>query len=95
MRPVPVMRGRTEVGWTRVVLAIVCRPWLWPVATTTFVGLIPRRWWARHPWLPVPDAGFLTFRLTTAFGPDPSAPPPAEVISFLRWCRTWPRVVRR
>ncbi|MFP4511900.1 MAG: hypothetical protein ACLFRV_03010 [Acidimicrobiales bacterium] len=78
-----------------MVLAVVSRPWLWPAAITTFARLVPRRWWARHPWLPVPDAGFLAFRLTTAFGPDPAAPPPAEVVSFLRWCRVWPRVVRR
>lgn len=35
--------------------------------------------------LPVPDAGYLRFRLETQYGSD-HEPEPADVITYLHWC---------
>lgn len=76
-------------------LAVLVRPSLWPTALVVVAALVPRRWWARRPWLPLPDRAWVRFRMVTAFGPDVAAPPVAETVGFLRWARTWPRVARR
>ena len=47
-------------------------------------------WWRRPPFLPLPDPDYLRFRLQTAYGDDRRAPDPADVITYLHWCRQWP-----
>lgn len=79
--------------WLGVVAAVLARPVLWPAAVRLVVRMAPRGWWRRRPWLPLPDRAYLRFRLVTAFGPE-STPQPAEVVSYLQWCRAWPQVVR-
>jgi hypothetical protein len=44
------------------------------------------RWWRRPPFLPVPDADYVRFRLETQYGTG-GAPDPADVVVYLRWCR--------
>ena len=83
-----------SMRWTGVIAAVLDRPVLWPTAVRALFSLAPRAWWRRKPWLPRPDEAFLRFRTVTAFGPDPQPPPPAEVVSYLRWLRAWPRVVQ-
>ena len=44
-----------------------------------------RGWYRKPPFLPLPSASFLRWRLDTAYG-DPHARPPAEEAErFLRW----------
>jgi len=44
-----------------------------------------RGWFRRPPFLPLPSASFLRWRLDTAYG-DPHARPPVEESErFLRW----------
>lgn len=77
-------------GWAAAVLAVVVRPWLWAVALRQALRMAGRRWWRRPPHLPVPSGAYLRFRMLTAYG-DPDAPPrPADLVSYLEWCRTWP-----
>ena len=69
-------------------VSLLSRPDLWLVALGTALSLVPRRWWARVPFLPVPDRAWLEFRLETAYG-DPHAKLVAEdVISYLEWRRS-------
>ena len=77
-------------GWGAVVLAVLSRPRLWPTALRQVVRMAPRRWWARRPFLPLPAPDYLRFRMVTAFGGAATVPPPAEMVSYLEWCRTWP-----
>jgi hypothetical protein len=49
-------------------------------------------WWRHAPFLPLPDADYFRFRLQTAYGSPDRAPEPADVITYLHWCRAWPRV---
>ena len=78
---------------TTTALAVARYPSLWPVAITQLWRLRRKKWWATAPFLPVPDAGYLHFRMVTAYGGDGSHPPePADVVTYLHWCRAWPRV---
>ncbi len=86
-------RRATALAWWRVALAVAARPWLWSTAVAQIVRLAVPGWWRRAPFLPVPDREYLRFRMSTAYG-DPGRLPVAEdVISYLHWCRAWPRLV--
>jgi hypothetical protein len=70
-----------------VVPAILVRPRLWPVALRTGLGLVPSRWWTRWPPLPLPDRGWLAFRLETAYGAPDARPSAGDLLEWLAWCR--------
>lgn len=58
--------------------------------------LVPPRWWARRPFLPVPHRDYVRFRLLTAVGSDGRATAtPADLIQWLEWCRLWPAAAAR
>jgi len=45
-------------------------------------------WWRRRPFLPVPDASLMRFRMITAYGGDGSGvPEPDDLVAWLEWCR--------
>ena len=46
-----------------------------------------REWWRRAPFLPVPDAEYLAWRLHTAYGEERDVPPVEDVLRFARWRR--------
>jgi hypothetical protein len=74
--------------------AVLVHPSLWATALAQVVRLAPRGWWRRPPFLPAPDRDYLRFRLQTAYGDPERAPDPADVVSYLRWCRGFRRVLR-
>ncbi len=68
--------------------AIAPRPSLWATAVRQIVRFVPDRWWQRRPFLPVPDRALLGFRAVTQYG-DPAHPPVlADVVAWLRWCKS-------
>ncbi len=69
-----------------VVWAVVRRPGLWRAA----LRLAPARWWLRHPYLPVPEAGYLQFRAITHTGTTDGIAP-ADLVQYLRWSRNYLR----
>jgi non-ribosomal peptide synthetase component F len=73
-----------------VILAVVIRPWLWRSA----LALAPPGWWRRRPFLPLPDPDYAAFRLQTMYGDAGHAPEPADVVTYLDWCRRYRRLVR-
>lgn len=78
-------------GAARSLRAIAARPRLWLVACTATRRLVPRRWWLRPPFLPVPHRDYVRFRHMTALGGDGSPPAePDDLIQWLEWCRRWP-----
>jgi hypothetical protein len=79
--------------WWRAGLAVAMRPGLWATAVAQMVRLAPSGWWRRVPFLPLPDAEYLRFRMSTAYGDPHAAPDPADVVTYLHWCRAWPKVV--
>jgi hypothetical protein len=71
------------------------RPALWPIAARQLRRTVPRGWWRHRPFLPVPPAEYLRFRLLTQYGDDWHALDPADVLDYLSWCRTQPRSTSR
>ena len=85
------MRGRWMV---RAGLALVVHPGLWATAVHQVWLLAEPGWWRRAPHLPVPDPAYLRFRLQTAYGDPDREPEPADVVTYLHWCKAWPRLTR-
>lgn len=46
-----------------------------------------RRWWARAPFLPVPDRTYLQWRMYTAYGAEDTVPPLEDFLRFVTWRR--------
>ena len=48
-------------------------------------------WWRHRPFLPLPDPAYLRFRMETAYGgTGDQQPRPADLLTYLRWCRDFP-----
>ena len=91
----PVSAAAAARRWAPAVAAVAVRPALWPTGVRQVLRLAPKGWWRRSPHLPLPDAGYLHFRMQTAYGDPQAAPRPADVVTYLHWCRAWPRVADR
>lgn len=78
-------------GWWGVVGAVGRRPSLWPTALRQWTRLVPAAWWRRRPFLPVPSAAYVRFRLVTQYGDGEHAVDPADVVNYLAWCRSLPQ----
>jgi hypothetical protein len=76
----------TSSFWLAVASAVARRPDLWATAAGQIRRLASPGWWRRRPFLPLPDADYLRFRLETQYGSD-RAPEPADVVTYLHWCR--------
>lgn len=69
-------------------------PSLWLTAARQARRTVARGWWRRRPFLPLPSAGYLRFRLVTQYGDADHPPDVDDVLNYLRWCRTWERAAR-
>ncbi|MEO7555070.1 MAG: hypothetical protein ABIV94_00525 [Acidimicrobiales bacterium] len=76
-------------------MAVLRRPSLWRTALAQARRLAPRRWWARPPFLPLPDRAYVRFRLETQYGGAGDRRVEAhDVVSWLAWVRTFDRDLR-
>ena len=75
-------------------VAVLARPALWGTAARQVWVMARPGWWRTAPHLPLPDPAYLRFRLQTAYGDPDRDPSPADVVTYLHWCRTWPRLTR-
>lgn len=75
----------------RAALAVIARPRLWATAIRQCRRTAPPGWWKRRPFLPVPGGEYLRFRMITQYGDAQRQPEPADVVSYLEWCRQWER----
>jgi hypothetical protein len=46
-----------------------------------------RDWYRRAPFLPLPPAEYVEWRLHTAYGDGEAAPPTDDLIRYVRWTR--------
>jgi hypothetical protein len=80
--------------------ALLVRPDLWATGLRQIAVLARPGWWRRPPFLPLPDAAYLRFRLETAYGGTGERPlEPDDLVAYLRWCRAvresgWDRATR-
>ena len=93
----PSRPGKTRVGVGPVSLArsgatVLGRPELWPTALRQLARLSVPGWWRRPPFLPLPDRGYLGFRLQTMYGDAARAPDADDLVTWLRWCRQFDRL---
>ncbi len=76
----------------RVAAVVLRYPSLWPVAVRQGLRLVPRGWWTRRPYLPLPSRAYVEFRMVTQYGDISHRPEPEDVLNYLRWCRDWQRL---
>jgi hypothetical protein len=82
-------------GWVGpAAAAVAVRPSLWWTAVRQVFVLAAPGWWRRRPFLPLPGAAYLRFRLVTQYGDGDHRPEPADVVEYLRWCRSWRATIR-
>jgi hypothetical protein len=46
-----------------------------------------RGWHRRFPFLPVPPASYLRWRMDTAYGDPDASPPEGDTVRYLEWAR--------
>jgi len=68
-------------------MAVASRPRLWPTALRQARRLAAPGWWRRTPFLPIPAADYLRFRVVTQYGSDVRHPATADVLNYLTWCQ--------
>ena len=73
---------------------MLVRPSLWGVAVRQARVLARPGWWRRWPFLPLPDAAYLRFRLLTAYGDAERMPEADDLVAYLHWCREYGGLVR-
>jgi hypothetical protein len=76
-------------------VTVLRHPSLWTTAVRQLFRLAPSGWWKRAPFLPLPDAAYLKFRMVTAYGGSGGDPRAEDLITYLRWCRAWPEVTSK
>ena len=82
-----VEAGLAKGFWRDLAIGVLRRPSLWITAGVQAVDFAPLGWWRRKPFLPLPDAKYLEFRLETQYGLT-GTPEAAHVIEYLEWCRS-------
>ncbi len=75
-------------------VAVVAHPSLWGVAVQQMWRLGRGGWWRSAPFLPVPSAQYLRFRMVTAYGDPDAAMDADDLVTYLRWCKAWPALTR-
>jgi hypothetical protein len=69
------------------VAVVVVHPSLWFTAIRQYRASLPRRWWARRPFLPLPPADYIRFRLQTQYGSTKHRIEAVDVLNYLSWCK--------
>ena len=68
--------------------AVATHPRLWITACRQYRAALPRRWWRRRPFLPVPPRDYVRFRLLTQYGSVNHRIESVDVLNYLSWCKT-------
>ena len=78
----------------RVAIELILKPRLWSTAWRVWFRMTPKRWWKKSPYLPVPSANFVKFRLLTMYGDGDKNQKNvvSDLVLWLEWCRQWSAV---
>jgi hypothetical protein len=78
-------------AWTTLVLSLTWRALINPRVAWDLLSLAwamrMRGWYRTPPFLPVPPAEYLRWRMHTAYGDESALPPPRDVLRYARWRR--------
>jgi hypothetical protein len=70
-----------------LVLVVLKRPDLWWAGLGALRRMAAPGWWKAPPYLPLPAGQLWAFRMVTAYGDAKAVPVPADLVSYLQWCR--------
>lgn len=70
--------------------AVGPRPGLWLTAVRVVGRTARTGWWHKPPFLPLPAADYVRFRMLTNYGDAAAAPTTADIVHYLTWCRDFP-----
>ena len=77
--------------WTSLALHLAARAAIRPRLAVDLVrtawAFRGRGWHRRPPFLPLPDADYLRWRMYTAYADEDAVPPADDVVRFARWRR--------
>jgi hypothetical protein len=85
MKLMPASRSRLAA---QLALRAIRSPTLIPALATVAWRFRRRRWYARPPFLPLPDREYLRWRMYTAYGDANAVPPVQDVERYARWARS-------
>lgn len=78
-------------AWVRLLLALVVRALINPHLGMDLLRLVwsfrARDWYRKPPFLPLPPAQYIRWRMFTAYGDEEAVPPAEDVVRFARWRR--------
>ena len=80
--------------FAKAALVLARHPSLWGTAVGQLFRLAVPGWWRHWPPLPAPDPSYLRFRLQTQYGDADREPEPADLVTYLHWCRGYGKVAR-
>ena len=76
-------------GWTRLTLALAARAAIDPLLAVALTRVAwrfrHRRWYRRFPFLPLPAAQYVRWRMYTAYGSSDATPPVDDLVRYARW----------
>lgn len=77
------------MSWSRLSLTLARRSLTRPVLALALLRVAwrfrSRGWYLRFPFLPLPDATYVRWRMYTAYGDYDAIPPAADVERYVRW----------
>jgi hypothetical protein len=80
--------------WERLSLALALRSVMHPTLAVDLVRVAwrfrAREWYRSAPFLPLPDATYLRWRMYTAYGDFDAVPSAEEVERYVRWAAAAP-----
>jgi hypothetical protein len=78
-------------SWTALTLQLTLRALASPRLAIDLLRLTwafrRRGWWKTLPFLPLPEPGYMRWRMYTAYGREDAIPPTVDVIRFAQWRR--------
>jgi hypothetical protein len=84
--------NRTSGGWIALTVQLALRALINPRLAVDLLRVLwsfrARAWYRKPPFLPLPPATYVRWRMYTAYGDESAVPPVEDVIRFARWRRT-------
>jgi hypothetical protein len=77
------------MSWVRLSLQLAARAAVRPTLAADLLRVAwrfrARQWYRRFPFLPIPSAKYVRWRMHTAYGDDDVVPPADDVVKYARW----------